>query len=105
MAAVRRVTALLASTAASVSATGILLPLYLYPSAEPNDGATNWKPALDAVAASAHVPWLVVVNPADGPGATGEPGNGDPNYISGVSQLNALSNVQTVGYVWTDYGA
>ncbi|KAI3324264.1 Spherulation-specific family 4-domain-containing protein [Xylariaceae sp. AK1471] len=103
--ALLRVSALLASMAASVSATGILLPLYLYPSAEFNDGAANWKPAFDAMAASAHVPWLVVVNPANGPGPTGEPGNGDPNYISGVSQLNALSNVQTIGYVRTDYGA
>ncbi|RYC55166.1 hypothetical protein CHU98_g11040, partial [Xylaria longipes] len=40
----------------------------------------------------------------NGPGATGQPGNGDVNYISGVSQLNAQPNVQTIGYVRTNYG-
>ncbi|GAP93308.1 putative cell surface spherulin 4-like protein [Rosellinia necatrix] len=95
--------ALLASGAAAT--TGILLPLYVYPSAEFGDGAANWRPAVDAMAASAHVPWLAVVNPGNGPGPTGEPGNGDANYIAGVSQLNALANVRPVGYVRTDYGA
>ncbi|KAI0554033.1 Spherulation-specific family 4-domain-containing protein [Xylaria curta] len=90
--------------ATSVAATGVLLPLYTYPSAVYNDGAANWKPALDAIAASSAVPWLVVVNPGNGPGQTGQPGNGDVNYISGVSQLNAQPNVQTIGYVRTNYG-
>ncbi|KAI1758172.1 Spherulation-specific family 4-domain-containing protein [Xylaria castorea] len=91
--------------AASVAATGVLLPLYVYPSAEYDDGAANWKPALDAMAASASssVSWLAVVNPGNGPGQTGQPGNGDANYISGVSQLNAQPNVRTIGYVRTNY--
>ncbi|KAK5626347.1 hypothetical protein RRF57_002062 [Xylaria bambusicola] len=90
--------------ASSVAATGVLLPLYVYPSAEYNDGAANWKPVVDAAAATSNVPWLVVVNPADGPGGTGLPGNDDVNYISGLTQLNALANVQTIGYVHTEYG-
>ncbi|GAW13992.1 hypothetical protein ANO14919_033840 [Xylariales sp. No.14919] len=106
MSLIRAASALLAtSMAASVSATGVLLPLYLYPSVDYDDGAANWKPALEAIAASPNVPWLAVVNPANGPGATGEPGNDDVNYISGVQQLNAHDNVQTIGYVRTDYGA
>ncbi|KAF2963194.1 hypothetical protein GQX73_g10375 [Xylaria multiplex] len=104
MALIRAVSALLA-TGLAVSATGVLLPLYVYPSAEYGDGAANWQPALAAIAASPNTPWLAVVNPANGPGATGEPGNGDANYVSGVSQLNAHDNVQTIGYVRTDYGA
>ncbi|KAI0459121.1 Spherulation-specific family 4-domain-containing protein [Xylaria acuta] len=104
MAFARAASALLMAT--SVSATGILLPLYTYPSAEHGDGAANWRPALDAMAASAAVPWLAVVNPGDGPGQTGgAPGNGDANYLAGVSQLNAQPNVQTLGYVRTGYGA
>ncbi|KAI0483551.1 Spherulation-specific family 4-domain-containing protein [Xylaria cf. heliscus] len=100
-------TALLTTAAASVSATGILLPLYVYPSAAYNDAAANWQPALAAISSSSSssVPWLAVVNPGNGPGATGLPGNGDANYISGVSQLNAHPHVQTIGYVRTDYGA
>ncbi|CAM1507728.1 Fc.00g045760.m01.CDS01 [Cosmosporella sp. VM-42] len=94
----------LTSLVASASATGYLLPLYVYPSAVWNDGAANWKPALDAISSHSSVPWLVVVNPGNGPGATGQPGNGDQNYISGVSQLNSHTNVKTVGYVRTNYG-
>ncbi|KAI0436774.1 Spherulation-specific family 4-domain-containing protein [Xylaria telfairii] len=106
MAFTRAASALLASSllATTASATGVLLPLYTYPSAEYNDGAANWKPAVDAIAASPAVPWLAVVNPGNGPGATGAPGNDDVNYIAGVSQLNAHANVQTIGYVRTNYG-
>ncbi|KAH8164047.1 hypothetical protein CIB48_g4189 [Xylaria polymorpha] len=106
MAFTRAASALLASSfiATTASATGVLLPLYVYPSAEYNDGAANWKPAVAAIAASAAVPWLAVVNPGNGPGATGAPGNDDINYIAGVSQLNAHANVQTIGYVRTNYG-
>ncbi|KAI0968271.1 Spherulation-specific family 4-domain-containing protein [Xylaria arbuscula] len=94
--------ALLAASA--VSATGIILPLYVYPSATYGDGAANWEPAFDAIAASPNTQWLVVVNPASGPGATLAPGNDDANYITGVTKLNAQTNVQTVGYVRTNYG-
>ncbi|KAI0434230.1 Spherulation-specific family 4-domain-containing protein [Xylaria sp. FL1042] len=96
--------ALLAASAVSAT-TGILLPLYVYPSKIWGDGAANWQPALAAMAASPNVPWLAVVNPGDGPGATGSPGNADSNYISGVKQLNAQANAQTIGYVRTDYGS
>ncbi|KAI1814292.1 putative cell surface spherulin 4-like protein [Poronia punctata] len=89
----------------SVSATGILLPLYVYPSADYDDGAANWQPALDAIKSSSSVSWLAVVNPDSGPGATGKPANDDVNYISGIEQLNAQANVRTIGYVRTNYGA
>ncbi|EOO00305.1 putative cell surface spherulin 4-like protein [Phaeoacremonium minimum UCRPA7] len=88
---------------ASASATGVLLPLYVYPSAVYNDGAANWKPVFDAVSAHPSVPWSVVVDPHNGPGLSGLPGDNDANYISGVSQLNAYSNVKTIGYVRTNY--
>ncbi|TGJ78688.1 hypothetical protein E0Z10_g10079 [Xylaria hypoxylon] len=62
MALIRAVSAFLAiSIAVSLSATGILLPLYVYPAAKHRDGATNWKPAFDAIAASPNVPWLMTV--------------------------------------------
>ncbi|KAF7362121.1 putative cell surface spherulin 4-like protein [Mycena venus] len=93
------------SLIAHASATGILLPLYIYPSQVFNDGAANWQPAVSAISAHPNVPWLVVVNPHNGPGLTGQPGDADPNYITGVSQLNALSNVRTIGYVRTNFGA
>jgi len=93
----------LASIIVHASATGILLPLYVYPSLNFNDGAALWQPAISAMSSHSTVPWLVVVDPQNGPGATGQPGNADTNYISGVSQLNALPNVRTIGYVRTNY--
>jgi hypothetical protein len=86
----------------TVKATGILLPLYVYPSNVWNDNAANWQPVISAVNNYPTNKWLAVVNPDSGPG-NGQPGSGDINYISGVSQLNALANVKTVGYVRTDY--
>ncbi|KAJ7232778.1 Spherulation-specific family 4-domain-containing protein [Mycena haematopus] len=83
------------------SGTGILLPLYVYPSAVFNDSAANWQPALSAMSSDPAIAWLAVINPGNGPGPTGQPGNGDTNYISGVSQLNAKANVRTIGYVHT----
>ncbi|PNY26845.1 Spherulin-4 [Tolypocladium capitatum] len=94
-----------ASLATYSSATGVLLPLYVYPSATSGDGATNWNPVFDAASAHSNVPWLVVMNVANGPGPTGAPGNGDANYIAGVSRLNSYSNIKTIGYVHTAYAA
>lgn len=92
-----------ASLVASASATGVLLPLYVYPAAVYNDGAANWRPVFDAVSAHSNVPWMVVVDPHNGPGLSGLPGDNDLNYISGVAQLNSYSNVKTIGYVRTNY--
>ncbi|KAK7404034.1 hypothetical protein QQX98_010207 [Neonectria punicea] len=93
----------LASFVSSASATGILLPLYVYPSTEWNDNAANWKPVVTAVQAHANIDWTIIINPYNGPGLSGKPGDDDINVISGVSQLNANENVNTVGYVRTNY--
>ncbi|KAH7108779.1 Spherulation-specific family 4-domain-containing protein [Dactylonectria macrodidyma] len=83
----------------SALATGITLPLYLYPS----NGAATWQPAFNAISSNSKIPWLAIVNPSNGPGSTGKPGNNDPNYITGTSKLNSYSNVKTIGYVYTSY--
>ncbi|RMJ13308.1 hypothetical protein CDV36_007031 [Fusarium kuroshium] len=95
---------LLVGQAISTAATGILLPLYVYPSQESGDGALNWSPVFDAISSNTDIPWLVVVDPLNGPGASGKPGNDDVNYIDGTSKLNSYSNVKTIGYVRTNYG-
>ncbi|KAG6024730.1 hypothetical protein E4U41_001699 [Claviceps citrina] len=94
---------LVVAWAASASATGVLLPLYIYPSAEFHDGAANWRPVIAAASSSPSLAFLTVINPFNGPGQTGQPGDADQNYITGVSQLNALRNVKTIGYVRTNY--
>ena len=86
---------------ASTLATGVLLPLYLYPSAVYNDGAANWKPIFSAITANPSVNWQVVINPHNGPGLTGLPGDNDINYINGTAQFNDLPHVRTIGYVRT----
>lgn len=95
---------ILASQAIVVSATDILAPLYVYPAATWNDGATNWKPAFDAINSTPEIEWLPVVNPQNGPGLTSQPGNNDVNYINGTAKLNSYPNVRTIGYVHTNYG-
>ncbi|RSL73067.1 hypothetical protein CEP53_000848 [Fusarium sp. AF-6] len=95
---------LLVGQAISTAATGILLPLSVYPSQESGDGALNWNPVFDAISSNTDIPWLVVVDPLNGPGASGKPGNDDVNYIDGTSKLNSYSNVKTICYVRTNYG-
>ncbi|KFA60551.1 hypothetical protein S40285_09300 [Stachybotrys chlorohalonatus IBT 40285] len=95
--------AVIAGLIGQAYSTGVLLPLYVYPSSVWNDGAANWNPVFDAISTYPNVPWLVVVNPDSGPGASPEPANADINYISGVSQLNAFANVETIGYVRTEW--
>lgn len=90
---------------ASTSATGILLPLYLYPSKVYNDGASNWRPVYDAISQNPSVDWQIVINPHNGPGLSGLPGDNDVNYINGTAQFNALPHVRTIGYVRTLNGA
>lgn len=95
---------LLVGQAISTAATGVLLPLYVYPSQEAGDGAVDWNPVFEAISSNVNIPWLVVVDPLNGPGASGKPGNDDINYIDGTSKLNSYSNVKTIGYVRTNYG-
>jgi hypothetical protein len=44
--------------------------------------------------------FIIIINPASGPGASSSP---DGNYTREIPQLNAHTNVQTVGYVATGY--
>ncbi|KLU86313.1 hypothetical protein MAPG_05327 [Magnaporthiopsis poae ATCC 64411] len=89
----------------AVSATNILLPLYVYPSAAWNDNASNWQSLLSTIRSHRDVSFDVVINPDSGPGGSG-PGQGrdDVNYVSGATLLKAEPNVRTLGYVHTDYG-
>ncbi|KAJ4328941.1 hypothetical protein N0V84_000511 [Fusarium piperis] len=94
---------LLVGQALSPTATGILLPLDIYPPQEAGDGAVNWIPVFDAISSNTKIPWLVVVDPLNGPGASGKPDNDDINFIDGTSKLNSYPNVKTISYVRTNY--
>lgn len=87
----------------AASATRILLPLYVYPSAVYNDNASNWQSLLTTIRNHPAVNFDIVINPDSGPGGVGF-GKDDINYRTGVQLLNAQSNVRTLGYVHTNYG-
>ncbi|KAL8391956.1 hypothetical protein RB595_002244 [Gaeumannomyces hyphopodioides] len=87
----------------AATATNILLPLYIYPSAVWNDNASHWQSLLSTVRAHRSVSFDVVVNTDSGPGGPGF-GRDDINYVAGATLLNAEPNVRTLGYVHTDYG-
>ncbi|KAK0737796.1 spherulin 4-like cell surface protein [Schizothecium vesticola] len=73
----------------------VILPLYIYPA----DNST-WKPAYDAFLSRPDITFVVIVNPASGPGNTSLP---DPQYRAAIAELRHYPNVQVLGYVRTDY--
>ncbi|EJT77205.1 hypothetical protein GGTG_07117 [Gaeumannomyces tritici R3-111a-1] len=87
----------------AATATNILLPLYLYPSAVWNDNASHWQSLLTTLRAHRSVSFDVIINPDSGPGGPGF-GRDDVNYVAGATLLKAEPNVRTLGYVHTDYG-
>lgn len=72
--------------------TFVILPLYIYPT------ETAWEGIFKSIQANPNLNFSIVVNPSDGPGAPPYP---VPEYITGISQLNAYPNVQLHGYVHT----
>ncbi|KAJ4424199.1 hypothetical protein N0V82_001065 [Gnomoniopsis sp. IMI 355080] len=112
----------LAAMVATVVATDVMVPLYVYPG---NNSWTNpdWSAAVDAIKANSHLHFYVVINPNNGPLNTSDPSgdNGgycnvysNPDYIphgcnrdwtTHLATINKLSNAQTLGYVYTSYGA
>jgi hypothetical protein len=54
-----------------------------------------------SVSAHPALEFIVIINPNSGPGAPPWWPNAD--YTRGIPKLNACKNVQTVGYVRTDY--
>ena len=77
----------------------ILLPLYVYP----GTSASAWANVTAAIAAYPTVQWQIIINPNSGPGTTSYPS--DPNYITGISNLNKYPNVITLGYIDTAYAS
>jgi len=76
---------------ATIAPTGIIIPLYAYPT----DGA--WAAVIQAKNAYPNVPFMAVIDPGSGPGTSP-----DPNYVAGVKNLQA-AGVIVLGYVPTGY--
>ncbi|KAJ6545345.1 Spherulation-specific family 4 [Mycena capillaripes] len=81
---------------------GVIFPLYIYPDLVFNDGCAAWTPVFTAITANPTLPFLIVINPASGPGsANTQP---DTNYQSCIASLNSHANVRVLGYVATGFG-
>jgi hypothetical protein len=73
--------------------TGVLVPLYTYPT------DATWADCLTAKAAHPSVPLLCVVNPNNGVGAAK-----DPAYASAIRTFQ-LAGLKVLGYVHTSYAS
>src|SRR5438445_5293707 len=81
------------SAAAPPTPTGLVIPLYTYPT----DG--TWTAVLNAKNAHLTVPFIAVINPNNGPGSAL-----DQNYLQGIKGFQA-SGIIVLGYVATGYGS
>src|SRR3989454_1651981 len=78
---------------AAPSSSGVVIPLYTYPT----DG--SWAASLQAKNAHPNVPIIAIINPSDGPG-----GSSDSNYVQGVKNFQA-AGIIVIGYVATGYAS
>ena len=78
---------------AATSSSGVVIPLYTYPT----DG--SWAASLQAKKAHPNVPIIAIINPSDGPG-----GASDSNYVQGVKNFQA-AGIIVIGYVATGYAS
>src|SRR5213594_5040211 len=78
---------------AATSSSGVVIPLYTYPT----DG--SWSASLQAKKAHPNVPIIAVINPSDGPG-----GSSDSKYVQGVKNFQA-AGIIVIGYVATGYAS
>ena len=78
---------------AATSNSGVVIPLYTYPT----DG--SWAASLQAKKAHPNVPIIAIINPSDGPG-----GASDSNYVQGVKNFQA-AGIIVIGYVATGYAS
>src|SRR5437879_4292621 len=77
----------------ATSSSGIVIPLYTYPT----DG--SWAATCQARSAHPNVPIITVINPSNGPG-----GSSDLNYVQGVKNFQA-AGIIVLGYVATGYAS
>lgn len=111
-------TALASCAVTTVTSSGIIVPLYIFPGSSPACSAwsaLNTAYAFDhftrrllislfRISANPSLPFYVIVNPDSGPGAA----NSQPDassYQGCIPQLKSHSNVKIVGYVPTGSGS
>lgn len=72
--------------------TGVLIPLYTYPT------DSTWQSVINEKNLHPSVKIIVIANPASGSGSSK-----DNNYVNGIKNMQS-AGVIVIGYVWTNYG-
>ncbi|PSR99198.1 Spherulation-specific family 4-domain-containing protein [Coniella lustricola] len=105
----------------SAARTDVMVPLYVYPGSQSYTNP-NWQAAVDAIKANPGLHFYIIVNPNNGPLNTSDPSGLNEGYCNvandsyiehgcnrdwttHLATINELPNAQTLGYVWTRYGA
>jgi len=76
----------------AIMATGLMIPLYIYP-------GQDWDALISVKKAYPNVPVIAIINPNSGPGASQ-----DSAYVAKIAQLIA-AGITIIGYDHTSYGA
>lgn len=92
MKALSIVSMLLALAVCSHALSGLLIPLYSYPT---DSNGAIWKAVKDAAIANPSIPFVVIINPNNGPGSSK-----DSEYASAVTEL-VNAGCKCVGYIST----
>lgn len=77
------------------AATGLYVPLYVYPA---GDGESCYDRIIDTRLAHPSVPMVVALNPSSGPGR-----QKDENYVRAIDRLQH-AGITVIGYVYTSWG-
>ncbi|KDR66047.1 hypothetical protein GALMADRAFT_81286 [Galerina marginata CBS 339.88] len=82
--------------------SAVIFPLYIYP----GTNCAAWAPVVSSISTHKTVQFLIVINPASGPGAVNS--QPDTNYQACIAQLISTgvsgNNVLIIGYVATGFG-
>jgi len=79
------------TTTTTMVSTGIVVPLYTYPT------DSSWSTLISIKQSYPTVPIIAIINPSSGVG-----GSQDPNFVTGIEQLQA-AGITVLGYVYTSY--
>ena len=75
------------------STTGVIVPLYTYPT------SSTWDTMINVKTSYPSVPTIAIINPASGPGSAK-----DSNYSDGIKKLQA-AGISVLGYIHTSYSS
>ena len=79
------------TAATSTPSTGVIVPLFTYPT------SPTWNEVIQAKLANPSVPIIAIINPDSGPGVVQ-----DSNYKQGIDALRS-AGITVLGYVYTQY--